>query len=130
MPTNPLRAKGKFSHKQTEIGVDIELVQFEEDGIFYVLSPALDLTGYGKDENEAQTSFSIVLKEFIEYAVIKHTLLKELKRLGWHIKGKEFKVIKAPSLPTLIPKNPELAALFTSKRVTTVPRKIMIPAYS
>jgi hypothetical protein len=130
MANKGLRAKGKFAHKQTAVTVDIELVQFEEDGVIFVFSPALDLTGYGKDEEEAQKSFTIMLREFLEYAVIKHTLLKELKRLGWHIKGKEFKVITAPSLPSLMPKNAELARLFTSKTVKTIPRQITIPAFS
>ncbi len=59
------------------------LIEFKEGDVFILFAPALDISGYGKTEEEAQQSFEVVFEEFIEYTVKKHTLHKELKRLGW-----------------------------------------------
>lgn len=55
----------------------------KEEGINYIYSPALDLTGYGKNVKEAKESFEVTLKEFIDYTDNKKTIFDELEHLGW-----------------------------------------------
>lgn len=52
---------------------------FREDDNFIAYSPALDLSGYGKTEEDARNSFNIVLKEYFDYAINEGTLYEDLK---------------------------------------------------
>ncbi len=63
----------------------IPLVKFhdEEDGIWYVHCPVLEITGYGKNAIEADDSFKVMLEEIVQFMVINGTLDKELRRMGW-----------------------------------------------
>ncbi len=67
--------------------VGLSLVEFEEDNVTIIYSPALDLSGYGYSQPEAKQSFSEALHEFFRYTNNKKTLDKVLKDLGWSIKG-------------------------------------------
>lgn len=67
--------------------VGLSLVEFIEDDVTIIYSPALDLSGYGKSEDEAKKSFSIAMDEFFKYTLNKNTFDKVLKELGWSIKG-------------------------------------------
>jgi len=74
------------------VNVELHILSFEEDGIFYVYSPALDLTGYGNSDDEAMKSFQTMLEEFVHYTENKKTVYKELERLGWTINAKKKRV--------------------------------------
>lgn len=71
--------------------VGLSLVEFEEDNVTIIYSPALDLSGYGYSQSEAKQSFSEALHEFFRYTNNKKTLDKVLKELGWSIKGSKKK---------------------------------------
>ncbi|MEA2043633.1 MAG: hypothetical protein U9N85_13910 [Bacteroidota bacterium] len=71
--------------------VGLSLVEFEEDNVTIIYSPALDLSGYGQSELEAKNSFSEALHEFFRYTTNKRTLDKILKDLGWSICGSKKK---------------------------------------
>ncbi len=127
MAKQQLRAKAKISKKGVEVTADIQLLEFEENGTYFVSSPALNVVGYGNSLNEARSSFWTTLQEVIEYTITKNTLLKELKKLGWQIKGKQFKTLKAPTLSRLIPDSEELQRLFNSRPIRVVPTQVHIP---
>mgnify|MGYP005845939507 CR=1 FL=1 len=74
-----------FSNQKFHVG--LSLVEFNEDDIVIIYSPALDLSGYGHSKEEAKKSFSESLHEFFRYTHNKNTLDKVLKDLGWSIKG-------------------------------------------
>lgn len=74
------------------VNVNIHILTFEEEGIHYVYSPALDLTGYGNSEPEAMRSFNTMLEEFVHYTENKKTIYKELERLGWTVNPKKKRV--------------------------------------
>jgi O-methyltransferase involved in polyketide biosynthesis len=75
----------------------LDLLFFKEDAVFFVYAPALDVTGYGMTEAEAQNSFVITLEEFLNFTQENKTLESELKRLGW----KQDQVTKAFQPPFL-----------------------------
>ncbi len=87
--------------------VGLSLIEFEEDNVTIVYSPALDLSGYGYSAQEAQQSFSEALHEFLRYTNNKKTFDKVLKDLGWQIKGSKKKPkFNPPKDSDLISMNP------------------------
>jgi hypothetical protein len=92
--------KGKYQ-------VGLSLVEFKEENITIIYSPALDLSGYGNSEVEARKSFSEALHEFFRYTSNKNTLDKVLIKLGWTIKGSKNKPkFNPPKDSELIKSNP------------------------
>ena len=78
-----------ISNQKFHIG--LSLVEFVEDNVVIVYSPALDLSGYGNSEEEAKSSFSESLHEFFRYTHNKKTLDKVLISLGWSKNGTKAK---------------------------------------
>lgn len=98
-----LKANLGFDNDGYQVG--LSLVEFEEDNVTIIYSPALDLSGYGYDHSEAKDSFFEALHEFFRYTNNKKTLDKVLKDLGWVIKGSKKKPKFNP------PKDSELVAI-------------------
>ena len=67
----------------------LSLIFYKDDEAHYSYCPALDLTGYGDSEHEAQESFKIVLEEYVKYTTENQTLVADLEEHGWKIKGKK-----------------------------------------
>ncbi len=87
--------------------VGLSLVEFKEDDVIIIYSPALDLSGYGHSALEAKDSFSETLHEFFRYTNNKKTLDKVLKKLGWSIKGSKKKPkFNPPKDSELVKSNP------------------------
>ncbi len=103
MSTLQLKANMDFVNGKYLVG--LSLVEFQEDNVTIIYSPALDLSGYGYDHSEAKNSFIEALHEFFQYTSNKNTLDTVLKKLGWNIKGSKKKPKFNP------PKDSELVAL-------------------
>ncbi len=96
--------------------VGLSLVEFEEDNVTIIYSPALDLSGYGYSQPEAKQSFSEALQEFFRYTSNKKTLDKILKDLGWAIKGSKKKPkFNPPKDSDLVSLNPLYNEIVNSK---------------
>ncbi len=67
--------------------IGLSLIEFIEDDVTIVYSPALDLSGYGNNEIEAKQSFSEAIDEFFRFTTEKSTFDKVLTNLGWTING-------------------------------------------
>jgi hypothetical protein len=101
-------------HVRADLGFDngkylvgLSLVEFQEDDVTIIYSPALDLSGYGYTESEAKKSFSEALHEFFRYTTNKQTLNKILKGLGWSIRGAKKKLkFNPPKDSDLVNSNP------------------------
>ncbi len=92
---------------QEKYHVGLSLVEFEEDNVTIIYSPALDLSGYGYNRSEARQSFTEALQEFLRYTGEKGTFDAILKELGWAIKGSKKKpTFKPPKDSDLISSNP------------------------
>ena len=83
--------KGSVATPIGHLAVQLQILSFEEDGVTIMYAPALDLSGSGYDSNQAKASFWETVSEFFIYTVQKKTLAKELKRMGWKVKGGEEK---------------------------------------
>lgn len=117
-----LRADLGFGEKKFHVG--LSLIEFEEDNVTIIYSPALDLSGYGYNQSEAKESFSEALHEFFKYTNNKKTLDKVLKDLGWDIKGsKKNPKFHPPKESELINLNPVYNELVNSNKSYKVSRE-------
>jgi len=123
----PLNVKGKFRNRDRKIDFSMPVIKFQENDVFFFYTPALDLTGYGKTEEEARTSFEETLGQFLDYATHKKTLSSELKKLGWKVSKKG---VKSPSLKDMLIENSYLAEIFEGKAYTKFDQRISIPAFA
>ncbi|MBI3720027.1 MAG: hypothetical protein HY252_15700 [Sphingobacteriales bacterium] len=80
------QVKAKSPGAIQKMKLQLPVIAFIEDNVNMLYCPALDLTGYGNNEREAQKSFETVLAEYLQYTTTKGTLLADLKKLGWNFK--------------------------------------------
>ena len=100
-----LTFQGAVGLNNSKYHVSLSLVEFNEDDITIIYSPALDLSGYGNSEDEAKNSFNVALHEFIRYTSNKNTFNDVLKELGWKIKGSKKKPKFQPPLNSDLAQN-------------------------
>lgn len=113
--------KGKLNMKQgASISVNLTVFLYEEDSIHYALCPALDILGYGKNEEEAKSSFQIMLSEILSDAISKGNLFSLLEFYGWHKN-------QPPKTSELIVRNRELAKLVDTRPYKTMQENISLP---
>ena len=75
-----IRADLGFNNDKYQVG--FSLIEFQEEDVTIIYSPALDLSGYGYSQEEAKKSFSEALHEFFRCTNNKKTIDKILKDLG------------------------------------------------
>lgn len=105
------------------VTVGLNVLLWEEDGIHYAFSPALDICGYAKSEQKARETFEVMLQEFLEYAHNKGTMFKELERLGWTVNKKK-KRVKAPDHQELLADNEDYREVANRVGVKIFPREV------
>lgn len=109
---------------KNKIKCTLPLIIFEEDNCIITFCPALDLSGYGSTESEANHSFEETLSEYFKYTVNKKTLAEDLKKLGWTIRKNLRKDPIPPSLGDLLESNEDFKRIFNThefrKRNTTI----------
>jgi predicted RNase H-like HicB family nuclease len=120
-----LSEEKKYRSNSTK--VNLQVLNFEEDKIYFAYMPSFDLTGYGETEEEAKESLTIVLDEFLRYTLNKKTLFIEMQRLGWNIKDKK-KPLRAPQISDLINSNEQLKKIVNTKQYTASNYQTNIPA--
>lgn len=119
-----------FKNSEAEVKANIVLLSFKESDNFIIYSPHLEVTGYGKSEDEAMQSFNHSLAAFLDYTVNKKTLHEELASLGWQLKkgtSKNPKRINAPSWRELLKNNATLEDLLNKQDITTSHKEVAIP---
>ncbi|HRO41329.1 MAG TPA: hypothetical protein PL009_00750 [Flavipsychrobacter sp.] len=87
-----------FHNTGENVACNLPLILFEEDNNTICYCPALDLSGYGSNEVEAQKSFEITLGEYFSYTINKKTLKTDLSRLGWQFKKNWKKKMVPPDI--------------------------------
>jgi predicted RNase H-like HicB family nuclease len=107
-----------------DVEVNLMLLSFEEDGVYFVYSPELDLNGYGNTEEEARQSLDVVLRNFLEYAIQNDTLTTELVRHGWALSER----LVPPSFNDLVSRNKELSERMLRRRPVLITEHIRLPA--
>lgn len=58
-----------FKNVEAKVRANIVLISFKEEDNFIVYFPHLEVTGYGKDEEQAMRSFNHSLVVFLDYTV-------------------------------------------------------------
>ncbi len=94
--------------------MNLPIMVFEEGNTSIAYIPVLDLSGYGKNEQEAIYSLEIAIHEYLTYTTRKKTLFDDLKAHGWTIK-KKTKPFIAPEITDLINKNEYLHDIVNTK---------------
>ena len=115
----------------SQINADIKLwlIHFQdENGIHFIHSPHLDLTGYGKSIEEAKASFEIAIQDFLEYTLENQTLEDVLSDLGWVLK-KNTNEILTPGITTVIKNNKFVSEIFDKYPVNSYHEVFDVPIF-
>lgn len=115
-----LFAKGKLD----KIEVRLDMIDFQDNGIFHTYAPALDLVGYGNTQEEARNSFDTILQEYINYTIHKGTLLSDLEKHGWQVSKKH---LDPPSFTWLIQHNQQAKDVFDSHNFSKRTNPVRVP---
>ena len=108
----------------------VVLFSFQDADNYIVYSPQLDISGYGKTQKEALSSFDYCLAGFLDFSVKNETLFDELTCLGWKLKkgtNNNLKQIKAPSWSDIIKKNQSLKVLLSEYNISTQQIEVEFP---
>lgn len=119
-----------FKNSEAKVKANIILISFKEGEDFIIYSPHLEVTGYGKSEDDAMHSFNHCLGTFLDYTVNKKTLHQELISLGWELKKgtvKNPKKVNAPSWGDLLKNNAALEELLNKQNIKTSHKEVAIP---
>jgi len=117
-----------MSTEKGGLTVHLSLYSFIEDKVTIIYCPALDISGYGLDEEEARKSFETIFSETIDYMMKKNTFHDDLKAHGWHIRGKKSNDLKAPSFADLYKKNEDFKNIIDNKEYHKFDKNVVIPA--
>ncbi|MCC7455134.1 MAG: hypothetical protein IT222_13280 [Crocinitomix sp.] len=116
-----------FVNAESNLYVKIAMFSFKEKDNYIVYTPHLEVSGYGKTEDEAMNSFNLALGEFLDYITNKKTLHQVLKGLGWVLKKgstKNPKKIIAPSWTELLKSNDELTKILSNQEFSKKDREL------
>lgn len=78
-----MKTNNHIKLKKDSIEASFDVYFFEDKGVMFAYSPALDLYGYGNTLQEAKESFEIVVQEYFDYGVQNNTLAEDLAKHGW-----------------------------------------------
>ena len=109
---NNINITGTIPVKDGFFSVNLPIIKFEEDGCRIAYCPALELSGYGSNEEEAIESFKISLGEFFLYTTNKKTFEKEMERLGWIISQNKNIAMIPPPMTKLLQENDNFSRIF------------------
>ena len=127
METNR-KINGKWKSDEQTVNVNLSLIIFEEEGSSIVYCPALDVSGYGPNEDEAIESFEVSLGEFFQYTLHKKTFISELKRMGWRIKKNKTKLMTPPTMSKMLDENANFSHILNNYPFKKINEQIAIPA--
>lgn len=106
--------------------IRLSLVEFKEDNNIIIYSPALDLNGYGKTEEEAIKSFTVTLSEFVKYTSNKKTIDQVLISLGWKKRKAKDTFFIPPKNTDLISTNKEYSDIINNKEYRVLNREVQL----
>lgn len=120
-------AEGRFITSGKMVEVRLDIIYFEEGISTIVYCPALDLSGYGLDEAEAEASFRISAEEFFRYTINKGTLRACLTKLGWILNKNPRKKMIPPQMDQMLQKNRQFKSIFNNHSFRKTAKSISIP---
>ena len=117
--------KGTFQTKDKLLTVNLPVILFQDGSCIVAYCPALNVYGYGLNEEEAKQSFETSLGEFFRYTITKKTFKSELEALGWTVKRKD--KYTPPTFSSLLDNNEEFRDIFNTKNFTKFDTGVSIP---
>lgn len=120
------KISARKSNRNKAAPVNVNVISFEEENIYFLYMPSLDLTGYGNTRKEAEKSLKVVLDEFIKYTIHKNTLLPELQRMGWKVTTGS-SPLTPPKMSDMVKSNDQLKDIINTKNYSTSYYKFNIP---
>ena len=119
--------KGTWEKSGVKIKLNVDIISFEEDNSSIFYCPALDVSGYGENEDEAQNSLQLALGEFFDYTLNKGTFVKELKKMGWIVTKSKRKPMTPPTMEKLLRDNENFSRIFNTHDFRKFNTKINMP---
>ncbi|MFZ4547769.1 MAG: hypothetical protein ACOYN4_10055 [Bacteroidales bacterium] len=120
------KVNGVWQGSENAFKVQLPVIIFKDDNAHIMYCPALDLSGYGNNEDEAQKSFQVTLGEFFLYTLRKKTLESELKKLGWKLKSKH-KPMTPPPMSKLLAQNVNFSNIFNNYSFRKIDEAFSLP---
>jgi predicted RNase H-like HicB family nuclease len=108
------------SHNHKSVSVSLEVLLTKEGDYIVAYCPALDLSSYGDDEEDAKLSFEEALDIFMEQTYKRGTLEKVLFSLGWTLR-------KLPVIKYDPPKRTRSSKYSIHNKPKRVREEILIP---
>lgn len=125
-----INIQATFNNEADNVNVKVVVLYFMEKDVHIVYSPHLDVSGYGKTEADAKSSFNLCLGEFLDYSTKKKSLHNELVKLGWTLKSgtaKKPRKIVAPSFDELIQQSESLKEIVNTRNFSKSLKQVSIP---
>lgn len=110
-----------------KIKAGLELYVFAEGDMYIIYCPALDLSAYGRTEEEAKKEFTATFEIYINYGMNKKTLVKDLQKNGWKVRSAKQKKMKAPSTKEMINTNSTLRDIIYNRDYKKVSECVEFP---
>jgi hypothetical protein len=120
---------GNYKSGKATVDMNLPVMFFEEADTHIAYIPVLDLSGYGKSEQEAFDSLQVAITEYLTYTINKNTLVEDLRSHGWTIK-KKTKPFVAPEITDLINKNEYLHDIVNTKDYKMGRVPVSLPQYA
>lgn len=120
---------GDFASGKKKITVNLSVILFNEEDTVIAFCPALDIYGYGLNQEEAKNSFDIALEEYFKYTINKNTLHADLTSRGWKIHGAKAKKsrLDPPTMSELLLSNSDFGDIFNNHEFQKLNRAVEIP---
>jgi predicted RNase H-like HicB family nuclease len=90
--------KNTLQKERNSLNVSVEVALFQEDGIWVAYCPALEVSSYGDNKDEAKDAFEEAMQIFLAETERKGTLEKYLLKLGWQLQQKPKPVYNQPHI--------------------------------
>lgn len=119
--------RGTYKTATNYIDVNLSVIIFVEDNTQIVYCPALEVSGYGKTEVEANESFNIALSDFFQYTQNKNTFFDEMRRMGWVVRKSKTKPMHPPTMGKLLSENDNFSRIFNDFPFRKINQNISIP---
>lgn len=119
--------KAEYQSGGVKCNFNLGVYIFKEGDVYISYCPALDISGYGKDEKEAKDSFGEVMKQYIMYCVEHGTLAEDLRGHGWKVKDNGNGLFKSPDTESMLKRNPDFKDLLDNKEYSRYIEDISIP---
>ena len=120
-------ASDNWADGHHSIACNLPLIIFQEKDVIVYYCPALDISGYGSNDEDARKSFEITLDEYFRYTINKNTLGDDLRRLGWVVKKKITNRVVPPSLSKLLETNKDFNRIFNTRDFRKTEATINLP---